>query len=48
MPEYEQAFYTFLPGEPYESYRKPDTIVYYMDSGRVLAHREIVDNPGTV
>jgi DNA replication and repair protein RecF len=37
MPEYEQAFYTFLPGEPYESYRKPDTIVYSMDSGRVAA-----------
>ena len=35
MPEYEQAFYTFLPGEPYEKYRKSDTIVYYMDSGRV-------------
>ena len=35
MPEYEQAFYTFLPVEPYEMYRKSDTIVYYMDSGRL-------------
>ena len=35
MPEYDQAFYTFLPGEPYDRYRKPDTIVYYMDSGRL-------------
>jgi DNA replication and repair protein RecF len=35
MPEYEQAFYTFLSGEPYETYRRPDTIVYYMDSGRI-------------
>ena len=35
MPEYEQAFFTFLPEEHYEKYRKPDTIVYYMDSGRV-------------
>ena len=35
MPEYEQAFYTFLPEEPYEKYRKYDTIVYYMDSGRL-------------
>jgi DNA replication and repair protein RecF len=35
MPEYEQAFYTFLPEEPYNKYRKYDTIVYYMDSGRL-------------
>ena len=35
MPEYEQAFYTFLPGENYESYSKSDTIVYYMDNGQV-------------
>jgi DNA replication and repair protein RecF len=35
MPEYEQAFYTFLPGEPFEKYRKSDTIVYYMESGRI-------------
>ena len=34
MPEYEQAFYTFLPEEHYEKYRKTDTLVYYMDSGR--------------
>jgi DNA replication and repair protein RecF len=35
MPAYEQAFYTLLPGEPFEKYRKPDTIVYYMESGRL-------------
>ena len=35
MPEYEQAFFTFLPGEPYEKYRKSDTLVYTMNSGRV-------------
>ena len=35
MPEYEQAFFTFLPGEPYENYRKSDTVVYTMNSGRV-------------
>jgi DNA replication and repair protein RecF len=35
MPEYEQAFYTFLPEEPYDKYRKHDTMVYYMDSGRL-------------
>jgi DNA replication and repair protein RecF len=39
MPEYEQAFYTFLPGEPYENYRKSDTIVYYMDSGQAVKKR---------
>ncbi|MCL2007182.1 MAG: DNA replication and repair protein RecF [Treponema sp.] len=35
MPEYEQAFYTFLPVEPYEMYKKPDTIVYKMEGGQV-------------
>ena len=35
IPEYEQAFYTFLPGEPYDRYRKPDTIVYCISSGKV-------------
>jgi len=35
MPEYEQAFYTFLPGEPFEKYRKSDTVVYYMESGQI-------------
>ena len=36
LPEYEQAFYTFLPEEPYESYRKSDTIVLYMQSGQII------------
>ena len=36
MPEYEQAFYTFLPGEPYERYRKFDTLVYNISNGLVL------------
>ncbi len=35
MPEYEQAFFTFLPEEPYERYRKTDTLVYYVREGRV-------------
>ncbi|GHV03682.1 DNA replication and repair protein RecF [Spirochaetia bacterium] len=35
MPEYDQAFYTFLPEEPYERYRKSDTLVYYMNAGGV-------------
>jgi DNA replication and repair protein RecF len=33
MPEYDQAFFTFLPEEPYSLYRKPDTIVYTMEDG---------------
>jgi DNA replication and repair protein RecF len=33
MPEYEQAFYTFLPEEPYERYRKSHTLVYTMSGG---------------
>ncbi|MDR0569423.1 MAG: DNA replication and repair protein RecF [Spirochaetaceae bacterium] len=33
MPGYDQAFYTFLPEEPFERYRKPDTLVYYVNSG---------------
>ena len=35
LPEYEQAFYTFLPIEPYESYRKSDTIVYNVENGSI-------------
>jgi DNA replication and repair protein RecF len=35
MPEYEQAFYTFLPGEHYDAYRKSDTIVYLVESGQI-------------
>jgi DNA replication and repair protein RecF len=35
MPEYDQAFYTFLPGEPYERYRKPDTLVYRVANGEL-------------
>jgi DNA replication and repair protein RecF len=38
MPDYDQAFYTFLPGEPFESYRKNDTLVYYVNAGS-LAER---------
>ena len=34
MPEYEQAFYTFLTGEPYDAYRKSGTIVYHVEAGQ--------------
>jgi DNA replication and repair protein RecF len=33
MPEYDQAFFTFLPEEPYKLYRKEDTIIYHVESG---------------
>jgi DNA replication and repair protein RecF len=35
MPDYDQAFYTFLPGEPYDRYRKGDTLVYTLCGGAV-------------
>ena len=35
MPEYDQAFFTFLPGEPYKNYRKTDTLIYTMNSGQL-------------
>ena len=35
MPDYEQALYTFLPGEPYERYRSSDTMLYHVESGRL-------------
>jgi DNA replication and repair protein RecF len=42
MPDYEQAFYTFLPGEPYEKYLKDDTLVYFLSEGKML----LADQPG--
>jgi DNA replication and repair protein RecF len=35
LPQYEQAFLTFLPGEPFEKYLKSDTIICYVESGKV-------------
>ncbi|TVR89373.1 MAG: DNA replication/repair protein RecF [Spirochaetaceae bacterium] len=40
LPPYEQAFFTFLPQEPYASYRKPDTLVYEVKSGSFTLHEE--------
>ena len=34
LPVYRQAFFTFLPGEPYGDYRSGDTIVYWTEHGR--------------
>jgi len=33
MPDYDQAFYTFLPDEPYKRYQKEDTLVYNVNGG---------------
>ena len=35
MPAYDQAFYTFLPEEPYERYRKKETIIYNVKNGQL-------------
>jgi DNA replication and repair protein RecF len=35
MPQYDQAFYTFLPGEPWDRYRKGDPLVYTLCGGEV-------------
>jgi DNA replication and repair protein RecF len=34
IPEYEQAFSAFLPGEPHEAYKKESTMVYHVEAGR--------------
>ena len=33
LPEYEQLFCTFLPGEPYERYKKNSTLIYNIKGG---------------
>jgi DNA replication and repair protein RecF len=33
MPGYDQAFYTFLPEEPYERYSRRDALVYRVEGG---------------
>ena len=33
LPGYDQAFYTFLPEEPYRRYQKDDTLVYKVKEG---------------
>ncbi len=34
LPEYEQLFCTFLPGEPYKNYQRENTKIYFVDDGR--------------
>jgi DNA replication and repair protein RecF len=35
LPGYDQAFYTFLPEEPYQRYRREDTLVYTVEGGEL-------------
>ncbi|MDR2964510.1 MAG: DNA replication and repair protein RecF [Treponema sp.] len=35
LPAYDQAFYTFLPDEPYQNYCKEDTLIYKVCSGMI-------------
>jgi len=35
LPGYDQAFFTFLPEEPFNQYQKDDTLVYRVKDGRV-------------
>ncbi|MCL2809045.1 MAG: DNA replication and repair protein RecF [Treponema sp.] len=35
LPGYDQAFYTFLPEEPYHQYRKDDTLIYFVKEGEL-------------
>jgi DNA replication and repair protein RecF len=35
MPGYDQAFFTFLPEEPFDRYQKSDTLVYHLHAGQV-------------
>jgi DNA replication and repair protein RecF len=35
LPDYDQAFYTFLPDEPYQRYQKEDTLVYTVKGGQI-------------
>ncbi len=37
LPDYDQAFFTFLPEEPYDRYRKDSTMIYRVENGRLLA-----------
>lgn len=34
LPEYDQLFCTFLPGEPYENYKRENTIIYEISEGK--------------
>ena len=33
LPEYNQLFCTYLPGEPYEKYKRQNTKIYFIENG---------------
>jgi DNA replication and repair protein RecF len=39
LPAYDQAFYTFLPEEPYQRYSREDTLIYKVDAGKLSSSR---------
>jgi DNA replication and repair protein RecF len=40
LPAYDQAFYTFLPEEPFQHYQKDDTLVYYVQNGQMRKEKQ--------
>ena len=40
MPRYDQAFFTFLPEEPFNQYKGNDTLVYRVDGGRMEIEKQ--------
>ena len=36
LPDYDQAFFTFLPEEPFHGYMNNDTIVYHINDGQII------------
>jgi DNA replication and repair protein RecF len=39
MPDYKQAFFTFLPEEPFECYKKNDSLVYDVTDGKLTLRK---------
>ena len=35
LPDYEQAFFTFLPDEPYLTYKSTETLCYTVKAGEL-------------
>jgi DNA replication and repair protein RecF len=35
LPDYEQAFFTFLPDENYQEYKRGETLIYRVDNGNI-------------
>ena len=40
IPEYEQAFFTFLPEEPYENYFINSRQIYYVNNGDIIENEK--------